>query len=50
MKRRLGGIDLVEVRDKVLDAAVRLVREKMPVEATGLVPLVALGEFLAHEQ
>ena len=50
MKRRLGSIEMIEIRDELLDAAVGLVLKQMPVETTGFAPFVALGEFLAHEQ
>jgi hypothetical protein len=45
-----GGVKMIEIRDELLDAAVGLVFEQMPVETVGFAPFVALGKFLAHEE
>ena|SRR5579864_3970255 len=50
MKCRLGSVKLVEVSDKLLDAAMRIVLKKMPVNAACFGPFAALGDLLTHEK
>lgn len=50
MKRRFGGVKMIEIADEMLDAAMRFPLKQMPIEAASFAPLVALREFLAHEE
>ena len=50
MESRLGDVEMVEIGDEALDAAVGIVLEEVPVEAASFAPFVALGEFLAHKE
>ena len=50
MERGLGGVERVEVGDETLNAAVRVMLEKMPIQAVSFAPFVALGKFLSHEK
>ena len=50
MEGRLGGVQMIEIGNEALDAAVGIVLEEMPVEAASFAPFAALGQFLAHEQ
>jgi len=44
------AVEVVEVADQVVEAAMGPVLQQVPVEPDILVPLAALGEILAHEQ
>src|SRR5260370_402117 len=50
MKSRFSRIEVIEVGDKLLDAAMRIPLERVPIEAVSFAPFVALGDFLAHEE
>src|SRR5882672_3806219 len=50
MEGGLGGIEVIEVSDELLDAAMRVVLEQVPVQAVRFGPFAALGKFLAHEE
>src|SRR6266496_767470 len=50
MKSGFGGVEMIEVGDEMLDAAMGIPLEQMPFEAAGFAPFVALGEFLAHKE
>ncbi len=50
MEGGLGGIEMIEVGDQLLDAAMGIVLEQVPVQAVSFGPFVALGELLAHEE
>ncbi len=50
MERGLGSIEMIEIADEALDAAVGIVLEEMPIEAVSFAPFVALGKLLAHEE
>jgi hypothetical protein len=50
MEGGLGGIEMIEVNDELLDAAMGIVLEQVPVQAVRFGPFAALGEFLAHEE
>src|SRR5260370_1474611 len=50
MERGFGGVKVVEIADKALDAAVGIVLEQVPIQAVSFTPFVALGEFLTHEE
>src|SRR6266404_3212914 len=50
MEGGLGGIEMIEVSDELLDAAMRVVPEQVPIQAVRFGPFVALGEFLPHEE
>src|SRR6266403_1662654 len=50
MEGGLGGIEMIEVGDELLDAAMGVVPEQVPVQAVRLSPFAALGELLAHEE
>ena len=41
---------MIEIGDQVLDAAVGIVLEEVPIEAASFAPFVALGELLAHKE
>src|SRR5262249_4724714 len=45
-----GGDQVIQVANELLNASVGAELEKMPVEAAGFTPFVALSEFLAHEE
>src|SRR5229473_2540956 len=50
MEGGLGGIEMIEVGDELLDAAMGIVLEQVPVQAVRFGPFAALGKFLAHEK
>src|SRR5882672_3118017 len=50
MEGAFGGIEMIEVGDELLDAAMGVVPEQIPVQAVRFGPFVALREFLAHEE
>ena len=50
MEGGLGGIEMVEVGDELLNAAMGIVLEQVPVQAVRFGPFAALGKFLAHEE
>src|SRR3989442_1006880 len=50
MKSGFGGVEMIEVGDEMLDAAMGIPLEQVPVEAAGFAPFVALGDFLAHKE
>src|SRR6266850_6901598 len=50
MESGLGGIEMIEVGDELLDAAMGVVPEQVPIQAVRFGPFAALGEFLAHEE
>src|SRR5438876_8203303 len=50
MESGFGGIEMIEIADEPLDAAMGIVLEEMPVDAAGFAPFITLGEFLAHEE
>ncbi len=50
MESGLGSIEMIEIADEALDAAVGIVLEKVPIETVSFAPFVALGELLAHEE
>src|SRR6266849_7075361 len=50
MEGGLGGIKMIEVSDELLDAAMGIVLEQVPVQAVRFGPFAALGELLAHEE
>ena len=50
MEGGFGGIEMIEIADEALDAAMGIVLEEMPVDAAGFGPLATLGEFLPHEE
>src|SRR5713226_3361418 len=50
MEGGFDGVKMVEIGDEFLDAAMGIVLEQVPVEATGFAPFVTLGELLAHEK
>src|SRR6266496_2412736 len=50
MKSGFGGVEMIEVGDEMLDAAMGIPLEQVPVETAGFAPFVALGDFLAHKE
>ena len=50
MEGGFGGIEMIEIADEALDAAMGLVLEEMPVKTAGFAPFITLGEFLAHKE
>src|SRR5260370_42311634 len=50
MKGRFRRIEVVEVGDELLNAAVRIPLERVPIEAASFAPLLTLSDFLAHEE
>jgi len=50
MEGGFGGVKTIEIADQVLDAAMGIVLEEMPVKTAGFAPFITLGEFLAHEE
>src|SRR5437879_2778316 len=50
MEGGFGGIEMIEIADEALDAAMGLVLEEMPVKTAGFAPFATLGEFLAHKE
>ena len=50
MKSGFSGVKMVEIGDKMLDAAVGIVLEQVPIQAVGFAPFVALGELLTHKE
>src|SRR5712664_1315728 len=50
MQGRFRGVEMIEVGDELLDAAMGIVLEQVPVQAVRLSPFAALGELLAHEE
>ena len=50
MEGGLGGIEMIEVGDELLDAAMGIVLKQVPVQAVRFGPFAALGELLAHEE
>ncbi len=50
MEGRFGGVQMIEIGNEALDAAVGIVLEEMPVEAASFAPFAALGQLLAHEK
>ena len=50
MERGFGGVKVIEVGDELLDTAMGVVPQQVPVQAVRFGPFVALGEFLTHEE
>ena len=50
MEGGFGGIEMIEIADEPLDAAMGIVLEQMPVKTAGFAPFATLGEFLAHKE
>ena len=46
MQRGLGGVELVEVGDELLQAAMGVILQQMPVEAACFAEFLALAKFL----
>lgn len=50
MEGGLGSIEMIEVDDELLDAAMGVVLEQVPIQAVCFGPFATLGELLAHEE
>src|SRR5256886_14732415 len=50
MEGGFGGIEMIEIADEALDAAMGIVLKEMPVKTAGFAPFATLGEFLAHKE
>ncbi len=50
MKGGFRRIEVVQVGDELLNAAVRIPLERVPIEAASFAPLLTLSDFLAHEE
>jgi len=50
MESGFGGVKMVEIGDEMLDAAVGIVLEQVPIQAVSFAPFVALGELLTHKE
>src|SRR5207249_8128282 len=50
MEGGFGGIEMIEIADEALDAAMGIVLKEMSVDAAGFGPFATLGEFLPHDE
>src|SRR6185312_1104475 len=50
MQRQMRSVECIEIADEVLDAGMRGIIERRPIEIEVVIPFALLGELAAHEQ
>jgi len=50
MEGWFGGVKMIQIADELLNPAMRIPSEQIPVEAAGFAPFMPLRKFLPHEE